>query len=129
MSARIGILDDGIYKSVYLFNTNDVLKLSVNIKQNYKKKDHVVTLINNGDISSLCKNLEKSRFFFRDKGDPWEACVPYDEKAEMLNNIDINSSPVDYYFVFFENKWYVSKSYNENDWTTLTKFINVLKKK
>ncbi len=124
MSARIGILNNNVYKSVYLNNTNDFKKLALTFRKNYKKNDLVNDLINNGDINFIGDNLEKTNFFYRDKGDPWEGCVPFEEtKINSLEDININSSPVDLYLTFFNNKWYATKAY-ENNWISITKFIN-----
>lgn len=128
MSIRIGILDENVFKSVYVYNSSQPAKLALTIRQHYKKRDIVDELIALGDISSISKTIKESRYFCRDKGDPWEACVPYDETAASLEDIDIQSSPVDFYFAYFKNKWYVSPSYQENKWITITKFINSFKK-
>lgn len=126
MSARIGIIDEGTYKSVYLYNTNKLKVLSETLKQNYKKKESVERLINLGDINSIGKTIDNCVFYSRDKNDSWEGCKPCLEKSNNLEEINTEISPVDYYFTYFQNRWYISKAYEKN-WITITKFINSLK--
>lgn len=127
MSARIGIIEKDVYKSVYLHNTSKLKNLLENLRQNYKKRESVEKLIDLGDINIISKTIDSCIFYNRDKKDPWDGCKPYLEESNSLENININISPVDYYFTYFQNKWYVCEAYKQNSWVTITKFINSIK--
>lgn len=126
MSARIGIIDNGQLKSIFLFNSSKSKELSNYLRQNFKKKESVEELINLGDMNSLGKTIDSCRYFCRDCGDKWEGCTPYVEEANELIDIDTNASPIDRYFIFHKNKWFTCEAYT-NNWITITKFINSLK--
>ena len=128
MSARIGILQNGILKTSYLFGSTDSKKLSLLLRDNYKKDSEINNLIIEGDISNLTENIETSRFFHRDCNEPWEACQYYSEEINELSDIS-NFSPVDYYFIW-TNKWNVYEVYAEEPkWLSVTKYLTKLKKR
>lgn len=127
MSVRIGILREGRLKTVYLFNETKIKDICELLNDNFKKISNIEDLIQNGDIVGLGKSVEKSSFYHRDKGEAYELCKPYEEEVNSLEEIDTGRSPVDYYLVW-TNKWNICETYT-NDWTTVTKFLNQLKKK
>lgn len=127
MSVRIGILREGRLKTVYLFDETKIKDVCELLNDNFKKISNIEDLIQNGDIVGLGKSVEKSSFYHRDKGEDYELCKPYEEEVNSLEEIDTGRSPVDYYLVWI-NKWNICEAYT-NDWTTVTKFLNQLKKK
>lgn len=127
MNARLGILKNNEFTSVYLYQYKDIKSLCTLLKDYYKKESDILELFKMGDIFYLSKDLNTSNFYSRDQKDPFEACMPIMEKEDSLEKINTSSSPVDYYLVF-TNKWNICESYNSN-WTSVVKFLNKLNKK
>jgi hypothetical protein len=124
MNLRIGAISSkNIFKSVFVnvFEKDSIIDIIKRV-ENYKPKEFR-ELLELGDINHLRESIEKTVFYHRDKGDPMIACEPVlDIDVTKPLDIDIEASPVDYYIVLFNSRYYISEAFNAN-WRTLKKFI------
>lgn len=129
MSARIGILKNGELTTIYLFGKTDLFKTCTLLK-NYKKAVKIEELISYGDLNYLNNTINTCVYFNRDRGEPFEACKPYVEKVNNIDDINTSTSAVDHYFIFCvnKNKWFYCEAFF-NEWVEINKVLIKLKKK
>lgn len=127
MSARIGIIAEDTLITTYLFGQSDPFKIGCILKSSYKKSPQIKELMSFGDIVELKNNTLESIFFSRDRGEPEEACKSYEEYADSLESINTSTSAVDHYFIYFQNKWYYTKSFT-NEWIDMNRYLLKIKR-
>jgi len=115
----ISIKKDGKYKSVYCHWDGYLSHNGVILFKNYKTKESVIELINNGDMSVLQKTIKMCIFYHRDRNE--ELVLPtWKSKLDLYE--------YNYVFDIDDNEWYLYEyeSYNNNKYYKKIKLIDAL---
>ena len=132
--SRIGLkLDDGTIKQVYCHWDGYVEGVGLTLVENYNTIDKVEELINLGDISSLGHKIstdEPHTFdnpvngvtvaYSRDRGETGVEAqtITMDEWMSVAY-----SSPIDFYYLFSGNQWWVYDFSEQNGWQNVKSFF------
>ena len=122
MSLRLGVINDDKFTSIFV-NTykKDTIATIIDKILNYKPKDFNL-LVTLGDINSLQDTVERTVFYCKDRGEPWEACkLIIETNVSSLEDVNTDISPVDYYIVFHKGKYKIAESYT-HDWYGLKQY-------